>query len=112
MNARGCWNYKGYIKYKKFPQNQKNTHKIFSLYANVYAKPNNKNKINKKLSFGSKIKVIKKRGNFFKFDNFWIKKRDIKKINFKTKDTFKNIDKFINVKYKWGGKHFGGVDCP
>ena len=22
-----------------------------------------------------------------------------------------NIDKFINVKYKWGGKHFAGVDC-
>ena len=22
-----------------------------------------------------------------------------------------NIDKFINTKYKWGGKHFTGIDC-
>ena len=28
-----------------------------------------------------------------------------------TKDTFKNIKKFINKKYKWGGKHFSGLDC-
>ena len=35
----------------------------------------------------------------------------MKKINFKTKNYFKNINKFINVKYKWGGKHFAGVDC-
>ena len=41
----------------------------------------------------------------------WIKKKDVKKINFKTKDNFRNIDKFINVKYKWGGKNFSGVDC-
>jgi len=41
----------------------------------------------------------------------WIKKSDLKKINYKTKNTFKNIKKFINIKYKWGGKHFTGVDC-
>ena len=28
-----------------------------------------------------------------------------------TKDPFHNIKKFINVKYKWGGKHFSGIDC-
>ena len=39
------------------------------------------------------------------------KKKDLKKINFKTKDSFNNINKFINVKYKWGGKHFSGIDC-
>lgn len=33
------------------------------------------------------------------------------KINLKTKNPFKNIEKFVNVKYKWGGKYFGGVDC-
>ena len=22
-----------------------------------------------------------------------------------------NVNKFVNVKYKWGGKHFTGVDC-
>ena len=35
----------------------------------------------------------------------------MKKINITTKNPFKNIKKFINVKYKWGGKHFAGVDC-
>ena len=104
-------NYIGYIKNKKFPSNHKNTHKICVLYSNLYSKPNNKNKIFKKLSFGSKIKVTSKKGNFYKFESLWIKKKDLKKINFKRKDNFKNINKFINVKYKWGGKHFTGVDC-
>jgi len=50
-------NYKGYIKNNKFPHNQKNTHKICSVSATLYSKPNSKNKIKKKLSFESKIKV-------------------------------------------------------
>ena len=104
-------NYVGYIKFNKFPQNCLNTHKIFSLSANLYTKPNIKYKIKKKLSFGSKIKVTKKEKNFFKFESLWIKKKDLKEINFKTKDYFKYIRKFINVKYKWGGKHFTGIDC-
>ena len=41
----------------------------------------------------------------------WIKKRDLKKINYKSKNIFENINKFINTKYVWGGKHFSGVDC-
>ena len=103
--------YKGYVKKKNYPSNQKNTHKVYNLYANLYSKPSAKSKIKKKLSFGSKIKVIRKKSIFYKFDNFWIKKKDLKKINYKTKDIFKNIKKFINVKYKWGGKHFNGLDC-
>ena len=104
-------NYVGYIKNKEFLKNCKNTHKVYVLSSSLYSKPNDKAGINKKLSFGSKIKVINKESNFFKFDNFWIKKNDLKKINFKKKDIFKNINKFINVKYKWGGKHFSGIDC-
>ena len=104
-------NYKGYIKKRKFPFDQKNTHKVFVLSSNLYSKPIKQNKVNKKLSFGSKIKVLGKKNNFYKFDNFWIKKKDLKKINIKNKDNFKNINNFVNVKYKWGGKHFSGVDC-
>ena len=104
-------NYKGYIKFKKFLPNQKNTHKVFNLSAKLYSKPNSRYKIKTKLSFGSKIKVIQEKSIFYKFDNFWIKKKDLKKINYKTKDIFKNIKKFINVKYKWGGKHSSGLDC-
>ena len=104
-------NYKGYIKNNKFLPNQKNTHKIYKLNVDLYVKPNSKNKIKKKLSFGSKIKIIKEKNKFCKFDNLWIKKEDLKKINYKTKDIFKNINKFVNTRYKWGGKHFAGVDC-
>ena len=104
-------NYKGFIKNKKFPSNEKGSHKICKLYANLYFKPNLKNKIKKKISFGSKVKIIEKKGNFCKFDNLWIKKNNLKKINFKTKDIFKNINQFINTKYKWGEKNFNGVDC-
>ncbi len=104
-------NYKGYIKIKKIFPNQQNTHKVSVLYSNLYSKPEKKNKIKKKLSFGSRIKVIEKKKNFYKFDNLWIKKGDLKKSNYKSKDIFKNINKFLSVKYKWGGKHFQGVDC-
>ena len=119
IEQKGSWirikndsdNYKGYIKNKKFNLDDKSTHKVYILHANLYSKPNEKNKIKKKLSFGSKIKIIHRSGKFLKFDKFWIKKNSLKKINFKEKNYFKSINKFINVKYKWGGKHFSGVDC-
>ena len=103
--------YTGYIINKKFPSNQKNTHKIFVLSASLYSKPSLKNKINKKLSYGSKIRVTNNRGIFYKFDNLWIKKKDLKKINYKKKDFFRDVKIFKNAKYKWGGKHFSGIDC-
>ena len=103
--------YKGYIKFKKFLPNHKNTHKVFDLSAKLYSKPNSKYKIKTKLSFGSKIKVLKKKGKYYKFDNLWIDKKNLKKINITSKNLFDNINKFRNIKYKWGGKHFSGVDC-
>ena len=103
--------YVGYIKNKKFSSNLKNTHKVYNLFSTIYSKPLSNYKTRKKLSFGSEIKVLEKKDKFYKFDNLWIKKKDLKKINFKTKDNFKYLKKFINVKYKWGGKHFTGIDC-
>ena len=119
LEQKGSWikikndsdNYKGYIKNKKFNLNDKSTHKVYILHANLYSKPNEKSKIKKKLSFVSKVKITQRKRHFLKFDKFWIKKNSLKKINFKTKNYFKNINKFINVKYKWGGKHFTGIDC-
>jgi hypothetical protein len=104
-------NYKGYIKNKTFLPNQKNTHKVSCVSAILYSKPGIKYKIKKKISFESKIKVLEKKDKFYKFDHFWIKKNDVEKINSIRKDTFHNIKKFVNTKYKWGGKHFSGVDC-
>jgi len=101
--------YVGFIKKKKFLKAEKSTHKVCNLYAVLYSKPNIKT--NKKISFGSKIKALEIKKKFIKFDNNWIKKSDVKKINFKTKDIFKYIKKFLNTKYKWGGKYFKGIDC-
>jgi hypothetical protein len=103
--------YIGFIKKNNFSQKYKNTHKVYSLYANIYLKPSIEYMHKNKLSFGSKLKIIKKNGAFYNFDRFWIKKKDVKKINFKTKNIFYGIRKFVNVKYKWGGKCFDGVDC-
>ena len=104
-------NYEGYIIEKKFSPNKKNTHKIFCLKADLYSKPNKKTKIKKKLTFGSKIKVVERKKIFFKFDNMWVEKKNLKKINYKSKNIFENLNKFINTKYKWGGKSFNGIDC-
>jgi len=101
--------YKGFIIKKNFPTKKKNTHKVYNLSTTLYSKPGTK--IKKKLSFGSRIVVNKKKNNLYKFDNLWIKKKDLKEINYKTKDIFRNIRKFSGTKYKWGGKHYAGVDC-
>jgi len=103
--------YQGYIENKKFSSNENNTHKVCKKFAHLYLKPNSKNKIKKKISFSSRVKVIEKKGSFYKFDNTWIKKNSLKKNIFKVKDNFYYVKKFINVKYKWGGKHFTGIDC-
>ena len=55
--------------------------------------------------------MVDKKGKFYKFDKLWIKRKDLKKIAFRNKDSFNNINQFVNVRYKWGGKHFSGVDC-
>ena len=104
-------NYKGFVERKKFSQNFKNTHKVDVLYSFLYSKPKNKNKTNKKLSFGSRIKVLKEIKGFYRFNKYWIKKKNLKKINHRNNDVFHNIKRFLNVKYKWGGKNYKGVDC-
>ena len=103
--------YVGYIKKRLFSSKHNSTHKVCNLFAKLYAKPNSKYEIKRKISFGSKIKVLKKKNNFYKFDNFWINSKDIERIGYKTKNIFKNINKFIGVKYVWGGKHYSGIDC-
>ena len=35
----------------------------------------------------------------------------MKPLNYKEKNIFKRIELFKNVKYKWGGKSFKGIDC-
>jgi len=104
-------NYKGYIKSRSFLLNHRNTHKVSVLTCNLYSKPNIKNKTNKKLSFSSRLKILEEKGNFYKAEKYWINKKDLCKIKHKNQDLFLNIKMFKNVKYKWGGKHYSGVDC-
>jgi len=119
IKKKGSWleirnnsdGYKGFIKKKNFSSDKRNTHKVKRLFANLYTKPNSKFKIKKKISFSSKICITEKKNEFYKFDNYWIKKNALKKINYKTKNIFKNLDKFLGTKYVWGGKHFSGIDC-
>ena len=102
--------YKGYIQNKKFSNFVKPTHKINILKAKIYKFPNKQKKTNE-LSFGSKIRVVGKTAEFFEFSKGWISKNDVSPILYKEKNPFRKIDIFKNVKYKWGGKSFKGIDC-
>ena len=103
--------YVGFIKSKKFKEfTHKPTHKVSSLKANVFSKPFKSSKIKMKLGFASLLQIKSRRNNFLNFDNYWIQKSDVVPINYKEK-IFKRITIFKNVKYKWGGKKFDGIDC-
>ena len=103
--------YVGFIKKRKFEQFAfKPTHKVSSLKANVFSKPIKSSRIKMKLSFTSLLQVKSSNKKFFNFDNYWIQKSDVVPIKYKEK-IFKRIKIFRNVKYKWGGKKFDGIDC-
>ncbi len=102
--------YKGYIQNKKYINYLKPSHKIKSLKAEVYKFPNKKNKINV-LSFGSKIKILERKKKFFRFHGGWLSKDKTALISYKESDFFKKIKIFKNIKYKWGGKTYKGIDC-
>ena len=102
--------YKGFIKNRKFSKFLKPTHKVNILKSKIFKLSNKSRKINE-LSFGSKIKVLENKKNFFKFSNGWISKNEVKPISYKEKNPFRKISIFKNIKYKWGGKSFKGIDC-
>ena len=77
--------YSGFIKKKNFATFYKPTHKICVLKANVYRSSNKKEKLIE-IPFGSKIKVIERKNNYFRFSNGWIDKKDIKPVSYKEKN--------------------------
>ena len=110
--------YKVYDKYKGFIEakdlhldKNKKTHKIISKECNVYKKPNNKYKLNKKIFFNSRISILDDKNNFIQTKNGWILKKNIKPINFKKKHFLDNIKLYLNTKYLWGGNSPKGLDC-
>ena len=102
--------YIGFIKKKKFLDSIKITHKVSSLSANLYSRPEEKFLISTKLPFCSKISVTEIDKKFYKFGNYWIKKKNVVPISYK-QQIFKDIKMFKNIPYKWGGKTFRGIDC-
>ena len=120
LSKKGKWwkiklhndNYKGFILKKKFNQKFNPTHKIFILKAKIYKYPNPSIILKNKLSFNSRIEKLEEKNNFIKFEkNKWIKKNDVKKIEYVDKNILKRVKIFLKVKYKWGGKSFKGIDC-
>ena len=103
-------NYKGYIQRKNYLGYIKPTHKVNKLTTKIYKSSNKRVKINE-LTFGSKIKVTNKKSQFFKFTKGWVNRNDVSIISFKEKNTFSKVKIFKNLKYKWGGKSFKGIDC-
>ncbi len=102
--------YKGFISKMSLNPYVKPTHKIHKLKAKVYKSSNKRSKINE-LPFGSKIKIYEKSSKFFKLNKGWIEKDDVKPLSFKDKDLFSRAKYFKNIKYKWGGKSYKGIDC-
>ena len=103
--------YIGYIKNRKFSKPIKPNFKVSVLKARLFSQPSSKKKLKKFLPYNSRLQIIKKNRNFGKFENYWIKISDLKKINFKYRDIFKDIKLFKNIKYLWGGKSYKGIDC-
>ena len=121
IKKRGKWlkiktnydNYIGYIKEKKFINKFNPSFKVSSKKINIFIKKNNKiRKTNSFLYFASRIERINENKDFIEFEkNKWVKKRDLKKINFFEKDYNKIFKLFLRSKYLWGGKTSDGIDC-
>ena len=75
-------NYKGFVKRKNFSNFLKPSHKVKVLRAKVYKFAKKGKKINE-ISFGSKIKVERKKLKFLKFSKGWISKNDVNHVSFK-----------------------------
>ena len=103
-------NYKGFIKNSKYVEKFNPNYKVNSLKARIFKKPGIRT--NSWLPLASRLSVLEQNKYYIKIEkNKWIKKSDIKKINYKEKNYIKIFKKFLNVKYVWGGKTFHGIDC-
>ena len=106
-------NYIGYIKNKKYESSFKAEYKIRNLKTKIFFLKKNKfKKSNQYLYFGSKIRILNKKGNYFEFErNKWINKISIIQDHHIDKNYIKIFKLFLNTKYLWGGKTVIGIDC-
>ena len=106
-------NYTGYIRNKKFLEKLNPIFKISSIKAKIFVFKNQKPIDTKKiLYFASTITKINEKKRFIEFEkNKWIKKKDVKKIDYFEKNYNKIFRLFLKSKYLWGGKTPDGIDC-
>ena len=107
-------NYLGFIKIKKFSKVLNRTHKVSVLKSKIYYQPKNNNKFSTKkyLPFSSEIQILNKKNNFGMFEkNKWVKLNELQIIKKRNYNFSKIFKLFLNIKYKWGGKTFDGIDC-
>ena len=106
-------NYIGFIKNEKFTEKFQPTHKVYKLKTTIYKKKKNKFVSSRNfLFFASKITLMNFSGQFIEFKkNSWVKKKDLKPVNFNEKNISKILRLFLNTKYLWGGKTSKGIDC-
>ena len=106
-------NYYGFIKNEKFTGKFKPTHKVYKLKATIFKKKKNKFVSSRSfLYFASRISFKNLNGQFIEFKkNNWLKRKDLKPIDFTEKNITKLFKLFLNTKYLWGGKTCKGIDC-
>tara|TARA_Y100000389_G_C17349730_1_gene457781 strand:- start:147 stop:893 length:747 start_codon:yes stop_codon:yes gene_type:complete len=121
ISKKGNWlkiktdfdNYIGHIKKFKFLKKLKTTHKVYKLKTKIYKKKDNKFiKTKNFLYFASKVSILNKNKSYVEYyNNKWINKKDIRKIDHYEKNFSKILKLFLNTKYLWGGKSSAGIDC-
>jgi gamma-D-glutamyl-L-lysine dipeptidyl-peptidase len=121
LNRKNSWleiktfydSYSGFLKSSNLINKIRPTHKVYKLKTNIFKKKNNKFISTKEfLYFASRVSVKNFKGKFVEFKkNMWIKKRDLKLIDYYEKDISKVLKIFLNTKYLWGGKTCEGIDC-
>ena len=101
-------NYSGYIKNEKLKKGLKIIFKTNRLKTRIFSQSKKKNF----LTFNSRLPMISKRKKFIEFEKGkWVKRTEIKPINYKDRNFVKILKSFINCKYAWGGKSYKGIDC-
>ena len=86
---------------------------LHELKSKIFRKQNNRYiPTDKFLYFGTGIVALNKNRNYVEYKkNKWIRKKDLKKINYIEKNFLKVIKSFLGCKYMWGGKTSNGIDC-
>lgn len=102
--------YKGWIEKKNVSAKvQKTTHVVIVARTHIYRDASMKSPALKILSFGSRVTVAKRDGNFVKINGGWIYAPHL--ATKKDKDFVNSALKFFGTPYYWGGRAACGIDC-